>query len=457
MSDTFSALRATEFARLDAGGHVYLDYTGSGLYAESQVRAHAQMLTSSVFGNPHSRNPTSLAATALVEEVRDRVHAYFQADPAEYEVIFTLNASHALKLVGESFGFEAGSRYVLTADNHNSVNGIREYAHCRDAEVRYVPLDADLRIADVHRHLEGADPEKANLFVFPAQSNFSGVKHPLEWIADAQSLGYDVLLDAAAYVPTSPLSLAEVKPDFVCVSFYKMFGFPTGVGALLARTDALHRLHRPWFGGGTVRFVSASSEVTMMHTTGRGFEDGTLNFLSIAAVRDGLDFVEGIGIERINAHVMALAEGLLAELKGMTHSGGAPMVRIYGPCTTEGRGATVAFNLLDPDGHVVDFKEVEERSSAAGVSLRTGYFCNPGAAEFAFEHADAEVSRCFGSMVPDFSLQRFSVCLNHKPVGAVRVSLGIASNEADVRALLAILEGFRDAHVPAPDEAMATA
>src|SRR5690554_3793276 len=104
-------------------------------------------------------------------------------------------------------------------------------------------------------------------------------------------MGYDVLLDAAAFVPTNRLELSVVKPDFTTISFYKMFGFPTGVGALIARRDALERLRRPWFGGGTVLFVSAQSQVHIALQRHAAFEDGTLNFLSIAAISNGLDFL----------------------------------------------------------------------------------------------------------------------------------------------------------------------
>ena len=81
-------LRATEYARLDRQGHVYLDYTGGGLYAESQLRDHMLLLVRGVFGNPHSKNPTSMAMTELVEHTRDYVLKYFNASPEEYMVIF---------------------------------------------------------------------------------------------------------------------------------------------------------------------------------------------------------------------------------------------------------------------------------------------------------------------------------------------------------------------------------
>ena len=247
-------LRVNEYARLDIGGHIYLDYTGGGLYAESQLHRHNRLLAEHVFGNPHSSNPTSQAATQLVEHAREYVLKFFNADPDEYLAIFTPNASGALKLVGESYPFPKG-RYLLTFDNHNSVNGIREFAHARGAEVTYIPIalpDMRVEASQLDRELARPSKDGHNLFAYPAQSNFSSVKHPLEWIEKAHQNSWDVLLDAAAFVPTNKLDLSMVKPDFVPISFYKMFGYPTGLGALIARREALAKLHRPWFAGGTI-------------------------------------------------------------------------------------------------------------------------------------------------------------------------------------------------------------
>jgi selenocysteine lyase/cysteine desulfurase len=69
-----------------------------------------------------------------------------------------------------------------------------------------------------------------SLFAYPAQSNFTGVQHSLTWIQEAHDQGSDVLLDAAALVPCHRLDLSLWHPDFVALSFYKMFGYPTGVG-----------------------------------------------------------------------------------------------------------------------------------------------------------------------------------------------------------------------------------
>src|SRR6478672_6995839 len=140
-------LRAKEYGRLDAQGQVYLDFTGGGLYAECQLREHIEMLSRNVFGNPHSANPTSLAMTQRVEQARSYVLEYFNASPDEYVAIFTPNASGALKLVGEAYPFAPGDHYLLTFDNHNSVNGIREFARMKGAQFTYLPIvPPDLRV-----------------------------------------------------------------------------------------------------------------------------------------------------------------------------------------------------------------------------------------------------------------------------------------------------------------------
>ncbi|HEU4885017.1 MAG TPA: aminotransferase class V-fold PLP-dependent enzyme [Longimicrobium sp.] len=440
----FRALRAREFARLDARGDVYLDYTGSALYPDSLVRAHAELLRDGVFGNPHSDSPASRASTGMLEGARAAVLRFFDADPAEYEVCFTANCSGALRLVGEAFPFVPGSRFVLSADNHNSVNGIRQFAGRRGAEVRYIPLDAELRLRGVEQALADADPHHPHLFAFPAQSNFSGVRHPLRLVSEARERGFHVLVDAAAYAPTSRLSLREVPADFVALSFYKMFGYPTGIGALIARREALEGLERPWFAGGTVDFVSTQTGTHLLRRGAEGFEDGTPNFLAAPAVEAGLGMMERIGMDRLGAHVGGLTRILLHALWELRHPCGAPMVDIYGPAGMRERGGTVALNLLRPDGSVVDYRVVEARAGAAGISVRGGCFCNPGAAEHAFGFTPEEAARCFGAAEAEgFDLDRLRACMRGRPVGAIRVSLGMASAESDVSRLIELLAEFR--------------
>jgi molybdenum cofactor sulfurtransferase len=430
-------LRARDYARLDAQGHVYLDYTAGSLYATSQIERHFALLRDGLFGNPHSGNPTASRSTELCHRARRAVLDFFHAPHDEWMAIFTANASQALKLVGESYPFAPGSRYLLTFDNHNSVNGIREFARAKGAETTYVPivlpemrLDEDRLAAELARP-GGAAPR---LFAYPAQSNFSGVQHALEWVARAKAKGWDVLLDAAAFTPTNVLDLSRVKPDFVVQSFYKMFGYPTGVGCLLARRESLARLRRPWFAGGTITVASVQGDKYYLADDELAFEDGTPDYLALPAIEIGFEHLRAVGVPLIHERVRCLTGWLLERLVALRHPDGQPLARIFGPHTTDRRGATVSFNFYGADGKAIDHRVVEQRANAANISLRTGCFCNPGGGEVALGISGTELSSCFHKPEHEtrLSLDDFRLCIDGKSSGAVRVSLGIVSNARDV-------------------------
>jgi molybdenum cofactor sulfurtransferase len=441
-------LRRTDYSRLDAQQHAYLDYTGGGMYADSQVREHADLLLNHVLGNPHSVSLNSSDSTTLVESARQAVLNYFGAS-AGYTAIFTMNASGALKHVGESFPFTAGGRLLMAFDNHNSVNGIREFAKARGATFEYAPLTIpDLRLdrSRLETLLGLADRTVPNLFAFPAQSNFSGVKHPLDLVDIAHAQGWHVLLDAAAFVPTNRLDLSSVEPDFVTVSFYKMFGYPTGVGCLLVRKNVLPLLQRPWFAGGTVNFATVQGRAHILSPGEAGFEDGTLNYLSLPAIEIGLRHIQRIGIDTINTRVQALGGWLLQKLLALRHANGRHMVRIYGPATMADRGATLTMNFYDPDGHLIDYRRVEELASERRISLRTGCFCNPGAGEAAEQLTESDMRAAMDAGV-DMNLAKFVQLMQTrggKAAGAIRVSFGLVSNIDDAARFLAFAEELRD-------------
>ena len=377
----------------------------------------------------------------MLERARQAVLRFFNA-PAEYRVIFTPNATGALKLVGEAYPFDAHSRLLLTSDNHNSVNGLREFARAAGAATTYVPSTApSLRVdeGNLKAHLRVADGAGNNLFAYPAQSNFSGVQHPLEWIETAQNAGWDVLVDCAAFVPSNRLDLGAWQPDFVPISLYKLLGYPTGVGCLLVRERALARLRRPWFSGGTIATVSVQGDWHVPADGEAAFEDGTVNYLALPAVELGLRYLEGIGIETVHTRVRCLTAWLLDELASLRHANGSPVVQIYGPRTTDRRGGTIAFNFLRPDGRPVDIEIVDERAADVGISLRTGCFCNPGAAEHAFGIPREALLRRAESPAADHIRE-----LGVESGGAVRVSLGLPTTFRDVYRFMQFASSFCD-------------
>jgi selenocysteine lyase/cysteine desulfurase len=288
-----------------------------------------------------------------------------------------------------------------------------------------------------------AQPGKNNLFAYPAQSNFTGVQHPLEWIELAHANGWDVLLDAASFAPTNRLDLSRWRPDFVDISFYKIFGYPTGIGCLIIRKPAAQKLRRPWYAGGTITFSSVVAFDHYLTPGPAGFEDGTVNYLSIPAVEIGLKWIEAIGIDLIHTRVMCLTGWLIDRLEALRHSNGSPLIQLYGPANTHLRGGTVQVNFFDPDGRMHDCYSLEKLANEERISLRAGCHCNPGAREVALGFSREDLEVCFREK-DRMTFEQFLYGIDGKTTGALRASIGVASNFEDVYRYVQFAESFID-------------
>ena len=246
-------------------------------------------LQRNVYGNPHSANASSLLSSDLIEEARNIVAKHFNTTLDNHHVILTSGATSALKLVADNFNWTERSSFIFLEDSHTSVVGIREVAKNVGSTVKCVTEDEvcesfqksslkKMKVKDEYgrsslpdgfqRLMESVEIEHnseqaSHLFSYPAMSNFCGRKYPHEWVgfvkhghmtncAKVDGKWY-TLLDAASYVGASDLDLSQVQADFIVISFYKMFGFPTGLGALIVRTDAVKAFRQKcYYGGGTV-------------------------------------------------------------------------------------------------------------------------------------------------------------------------------------------------------------
>jgi selenocysteine lyase/cysteine desulfurase len=443
----FRNLRKKEYARLDKSNHVYLDYTGGNLYPRSLVKMHASFLQKAVYGNPHSDNPASHLSERFINEARNKVLDFFNAK--NYYCIFTANASAALKIVGECYPFSFDGHFLLTADNHNSVNGIRDYCSRNNCHYTYVPMNAeDLSInkTELNKQLHAHTDKKNKLFAYPAQSNASGTKHALEWIKTAQRSGWDVLLDAAAFVPASILDLSAVEPDFVSVSFYKIFGYPTGIGCLLVKKTKFNKLKKTWYAGGTITVSSVRYNDYFLKPNHEKFEDGTVNYLNIPAVTNGLNFISAIGMQNISKHVLHLSKLFLQQLQTLKHDNGKPLIKLYGPKNIENRGGTFLINFLDIKEQLYPFHFIEEKANANMISLRTGCFCNPGIDETNHcisrdELKDYFTSRQHGDY---YDMIQYLGKLR----GAVRISFGLATSANDILKFIRFAKTFLNKKIP---------
>ncbi|WP_231406057.1 aminotransferase class V-fold PLP-dependent enzyme [Streptomyces clavuligerus] len=331
----FARIREDEYGYLDETGHVYLDHTGAALPARRQLRAQAERLTRGVFGNPHTESPASATSTALVERARARVLDFVGADPDEYTVVFTANATAACRLVGESYPFRRGrAELLLTLDNHNSVNGLREFARARRAPTTYVPPgDLELRVCDatLDRALRGRRGGRG-LFAYPAQSNFSGVHHPWSGFpVPGNSAGTSCSTPPRSPRPTpaaGPLARRLHRGELV-----QGVRYPTGVGCLIARTEALALLRRPWFSGGTIQVAPPRADGT--GSPGVPRPSRTARSTSMPSRRCAPASTGSTPSASKPSTTMSHGSPTrhLSGLERLCHSDGRPLIRLYGPRT----------------------------------------------------------------------------------------------------------------------------
>ncbi|XP_010281005.1 PREDICTED: molybdenum cofactor sulfurase-like, partial [Phaethon lepturus] len=300
-------LKVSEMKKL-IKGITYLDHAGSALFPESLLKAFTDDLRNNIYGNPHSQNISSKLTYDTIEHVRYRILQHFHTTAEDYTIIFTSGCTAALKLVAEVFPWipegtkQPSSRFCYLTDSHTSVVGMRGIT--ASMNVLSVPIKPkEIFLSEKNKlPTEEQNCTTPHLFSYPAQSNFSGTKYPLSWIQDIKSGKlhpikipgkWFVLLDAASYVSSSPLDLGVHQADFIPISFYKIFGFPTGLGALLVNNRIAPLLRKTYFGGGTAAAYLAGEDFYYPRKSiAERFEDGTVSFLDIIALKHGFDVLE---------------------------------------------------------------------------------------------------------------------------------------------------------------------
>ena len=263
------------------------------------------------------------------------------------------------------------------------------------------------------------------------------------------------LLDAAALACTAPLDLSDpaTAPDFVALSFYKIFGFPN-IGALIVRKESAHVLeNRRYFGGGTVEMVVAINDTwhakkeTSLHDR---LEDGTLPFHSIFALDHAMTVHERLygpnPMKFISHHTAQLGKQLYDGVSALKHSNGTPLCRIYKDDSAvygdpSVQGATLAFNVQQPDGSLIGFEEVEAAADERGIYVRSGSLCNPGGVATYLDWSPMEMRAAFAA---GHRCSNPKQIVLGKATGVVRVSLGAMNISSDIQKFIQFL---RDIYV----------
>ena len=435
-----------------------------------------------------------------------------------YDVLFTSGATEAFKTIAERFPWRSESSntrhdaqrrrqhrqsiFLYATNSHNSVVGMRQLAiekgakfHCLDLEQLekmtttrdWKNLEDEILMTSSLRN-DYDDNEntgvkfgyqhectqgRRHLLVFPSECNFGGDRPDAKSIIEvARASGWYTMLDIAKHASTDRIHLNELNPDFAALSFYKLFGDPTGVGALLVRRSAIPVLfetdkhRRQYQGGGSVDVMLPNVDYTVPKNRSIGLaslSNGTSHFRGISNLTYGFDVLERLGgMSAIHRHTVCLARELVNLVRRMNHRNGMPVVRLYGAWSSEARvvggsdkfhdqilncGPTVAMNIFRSDGTAVGYNEVSKLAALnrPPIQFRTGCFCNPGACQRALNLDDQQAIHNYEKMG--------HVCGDHidlsdgMPTGAIRVSFGKDSIWEDMDIFVRFIETtFKEGH-----------
>lgn len=416
-------------------------------------------LTTNLYSNPHSASTASLNTAQRVDEVRLRLLRQFNADPEHFDLVFVANATAGVKLVMEAFrDHKDGFWYGYHKDSHTSLVGVRELAKAHQCFESDEKLEEWLSPSPSSSSINQPRDQR-QLLAYPAQSNLNGRRLPLRWCqqlrcrARATDQPIYSLLDAAAFVTTSPLDFSDpdTAPDFTVFSLYKIFGFPD-LGALIVRRESGHVLtDRKYFGGGTVDLVLSLREqwhVSKSDDLHSRLEDGTLPIHNIIAVRHALDIHATLfeSLERVSRHTAMLARRLHDGLTELKHENGIRVCEMYTDPRSNYRdpttqGPIVAFNIRNSHRGWMATAEVEKLSAVRNISLRTGGMCNPGGLATYLGLEPWEMKRNFTNG-HRCGADADADSADGKPTGMIRVSLGAMSVMKDVTSFLDFMKEF---------------
>lgn len=486
---------------------VYLDYAGAALPWKSQLerRSRSSDVVAGVLANPHSTGPAAARTARHMEQVQKRVLDWLDAHPGRlagiqrdktrsqsnqnaqvddperhpgYEILFTSGATQAMHIVAERTAWKGkcqhcgrSSQFVCPVEAHTSLIGMRGCVSAKGASFHCLP-SAQL-VAELNNdesplwQKTNSQPcpycpsQVPNLLALPLECNFGGQRTAFSqtWTKGLSQLGrpWWSLLDIAKAVSTGPISLRRENPDFCTLSFYKVFGAPTGIGCLLVKRSILNEwlgearsTEHFYNGGGSVDLLLPKQNITIPRSSPSllsSLNSGTCHFRGIVELSHGFDTVDQLGMAAIRQHTSSLSRELFRRFRRLRHANNSPVVEFYGGWSSEiapkmtDVGPTLAFNILRPDRSYVGFNEVAKLAALnrpCPLQLRVGCFCNPGACQQALkidEDRVLENHRKTGHVCGDDI-----DIIDGWPTGAVRVSFGKDSAWEDLDALVTFVQ-----------------
>ena len=301
--------------------------------------------------------------TAAYEDARVRVARFINA-AQPHEVIFTRGTTDGINMLARAWGDEniaADDEILLTeVEHHSNLVPWQALAKRRGARLRFIPTD-DAGVIDLDAYGAMLGPQ-TKLVAVHHVSNVLGVIAPVAEMARlAHAHGALVAVDGAQSVPHMPVDVQALDLDFLTFSGHKMAG-PTGIGILYGKETLLEAMEPAHFGGSMIRMVELESS-TWAELPDK-FEGGTPNIAGAIGLGVAVDYLDGVGMDAIDAHARQLgayAVNLLSDMLG---------VSVHGPDADGDRGGVVSFTVDDLHPH-----DVGTVLDGEGIAIRAGHHC----------------------------------------------------------------------------------
>ncbi|EMS73442.1 cysteine desulfurase [Ruminiclostridium cellobioparum] len=390
-----------------AGGKplVYLDNAAT-TQKPAQVIEAVKEYYEQYNANPHrGAYPLSEKATEVYEAAREKAAEFIGADSPE-EIVFTKGTTESLNLVASSYGLDnirEGDEILISIEEHHS-NLIpwQAVAKTRNARLRYLYTDENgkLPLEEISAKINA----RTKIVAVTQVSNVLGIVNPLgEIVRRAREVGAVVVLDAAQSIPHMPVDVRALDVDFLAFSGHKLYA-PTGIGVLYGKKEHLRKMQPLLFGGGMVDDVS-EQDATFAEGPSK-FEGGTQNVEGAVGLHAAIDYLEGIGYERIGQIESELTQYALTRFHSIPH------VTVYGKESGNNRAGIISFNIDGAHPH-----DVSTILSADNVAIRSGHHCAHPLMRHMGVNATCRVSLCFYNTRDDIDILIESICKVREVLG----------------------------------------
>jgi cysteine desulfurase/selenocysteine lyase len=341
---------------------VYLDSANSSQKPVQVVQAIEDHYLKHNANVARAMHQLGAEATAAYEGGRDKVAAFIGA-PNRDEIVFTKNASEALNLAAHTLGasLKPGDEVVISEMEHHS-NIVPWQLACErtGATLKWFGVTDEGRLDQ--SNIDELLTERTKVVSLTWVSNALGTINPITEIATkAHAVGATVVVDASQAVPQFPVDVSTLGADLLAFTGHKAVG-PTGIGVLWGRYDLLAQLP-PFLGGGEMIEIVRMTGSTYAPPPSR-FEAGTPPIAQAVGLGAALDYLAGIGMDKIAAHEQAITAYALEGLKTV------PGLTILGPTEAVERGGAISFELEGVHPH-----DVATVLDTRGIAVRAGHHC----------------------------------------------------------------------------------